>query len=784
MVGRLRSSGPVLLLLFFGAIFFHDLLRGRCFFAVDFFQTFVPLRTILAECFHRGLPLWTGRLGNGAPVLANPVYEALYPPGLLILRADPARGLSLLTAGHILLGAAGALCLSRRLGSSTAGALASGSIYGFSGAAISATAYTNLCFGAAWLPWLLVFFEAALEATRLLPRLARASAFGVVLGVMLLAGDPFIVLAGGAMAALFAAETIARPERGRPRAATVASAAIAGTWGVLLGLFLASPQILAAARYFPASIRAAGFKPEGVLHWSLHPANLLGVLLPNLFGDPRLHGLEGFWPRALAPEKGYPLLAGLYVGPLGLSLAMAGAICRGRYRRALLASFVLFVLAALGRYGPFYPAIAGLEGVDALRYPVKWVLPAMLPVALLAGRGLDAGTGAGAPARERALGVFTMLLVLAALGALSVGTMAGLDRWLASFAVLGPGEPIPPRALELARDGLLGGILRGSLPLLVASGALLWLAKKGGRERAVGFFLAALLAADLGEENRRLAPTVPISFYRELPASARIILEDRGDRGRVYVEKSKNGGARFLAPPRLSSEMAYWNRQHLQGYVGAGLGLDLAFHPDTEAFGPLHYRKLAYLVETAPVRAKAMLLGAAGVTHIVSFREPNDPRLELLAEVAGNTVPPLRVYRNRLAVARARIVPTLTPYRGDDGFVRAIEAGEEDLFFRTALVEEDDLRAAGIEIRRAEPGGTATIVSEEQGKVVVRTEGPGGFLVLSDTLVPGWEARVDGRAAPVLRADYAFRAVPVGPGRHEVVFRYAPWWGSPKPGTR
>jgi uncharacterized membrane protein YfhO len=49
-----------------------------------------------------------------------------------------------------------------------------------------------------------------------------------------------------------------------------------------------------------------------------------------------------------------------------------------------------------------------------------------------------------------------------------------------------------------------------------------------------------------------------------------------------------------------------------------------------------------------------------------------------------------------------------------------------------------------------------------------------GYLVLTDTWFPGWTAHVDGRETPVERADYAFRAVRLESGRHEIEFRYDP----------
>jgi uncharacterized membrane protein YfhO len=49
-----------------------------------------------------------------------------------------------------------------------------------------------------------------------------------------------------------------------------------------------------------------------------------------------------------------------------------------------------------------------------------------------------------------------------------------------------------------------------------------------------------------------------------------------------------------------------------------------------------------------------------------------------------------------------------------------------------------------------------------------------GFVVLLDTFYPGWKAYVDGEEKEILHANYAYRAVRIEGGEHEVVFRYDP----------
>lgn len=74
--------------------------------------------------------------------------------------------------------------------------------------------------------------------------------------------------------------------------------------------------------------------------------------------------------------------------------------------------------------------------------------------------------------------------------------------------------------------------------------------------------------------------------------------------------------------------------------------------------------------------------------------------------------------------------------------------------------------------------GSATIVSSTANTITIDAvnDSP-GFVFLSDVYSPSFRATVDGKPTSIFRANYAFRAVPVGKGQHRIVMYYdtTPW---------
>ena len=498
------------------AVTFSGVLLGRPFYYGDFQAAFEPLRNVVGRLWHEGLPLWTGSLSNGMPLLASPFAGVLYPPNLVfaLAPAHTAQVLSLLVVLHVVFGGWGAARLARRLGASPAGSAAAALVFALSGSTVSGTYMVVLVCTAMWLPWLVLALLRARDGLRY-----GGTALGVALGMMVLSGDPIMILAGAlGCACLVAGSSISRP------------AAVKLAAGAALAAVLAAPTLLALKRYLPATVRAGGLPADLRVSRSLHPLELLGAAVPDAFGSRVLAGPEGILFPGRSDGNGLPLFPGLYVGACALSLAAVGAVRAPLRRRVLLWLAILFLLA-LGRYGPLALA-SGLPGLAAFRYPSKWILASALPFSLLAGAGVSALEGPDAAKTRRLLtGVLAWALI--ALAALGAAASLGFARVLAA-ACTPPGSANPvPAVLDLLRARLFEGLARGALPAV----AVLGICRYAGASRAP-WLISLVVALDLASANASLAPTAPARFYEARPAAVRAIEADPAGHARVWVDQS------------------------------------------------------------------------------------------------------------------------------------------------------------------------------------------------------------------------------------------------------
>jgi hypothetical protein len=138
---------------------------------------------------------------------------------------------------------------------------------------------------------------------------------------------------------------------------------------------------------------------------------------------------------------------------------------------------------------------------------------------------------------------------------------------------------------------------------------------------------------------------------------------------------------------------------------------------------------------------------------------------------AGRLVPPLDssqpgLYDDLVALIRSPVEP--------DGPGRRLAGLDLE---RAAVVETNDPSALAAHLSGGspDPGESVSVTHDGSTRVVleVRLRRP-GIVVLAEVFDSGWRLTVDGRPAPILRANLLMRAAAVKAGEHTLIYSYEP----------
>jgi hypothetical protein len=693
---------------------------GLTYYFRDFTTAFVPLRLFAAAELRAGRwPLWNPYVQEGTFAL-----PAFYPLDLLhALKGDPATISWLLTL-HYPIAALGCFALARGLGAGRPGAFAAGAVYALGGFAASCLNLYVYLQALALAPFV------ALALRRVAVRGGRSVAVaGLAVGLSLTTlAIEFVAQAVvlGCCLGLVAA----------PRLRAAARLATA----LVLGLGLAALPVAVMLGILRESIRGAGFDPSVALGNEVHPATLLQILVPGLFGSLSAP-VEEWWGGRFF-TKGFPYFLSLYLGPLALSLAaVAPPAVERRVRWLLLLLGAAALWYCLGARGGLASLVSQVPLLRFVRFPSKAFLIPHTVVALLAGFGVE---------RLRARSGWLRFSAVA--GALGAGVF-GLLVFLQASA----GDGLVP--WEFA--GVRATVVRGcaSTAALCLGGAGLGLAV--GRHwlplRAGLLAVLALLVFDLARAGHGINPQVDPAFFRPLPEMAAEGLGDLGG-GRVFTYglDYSEAFARFLKQevPGRGLWSFFLSRQVLAPYANMVDRVEAAEAKDLTSFvaRPAELRPEDY--DPAAVGGILDRLRDAAVRRVLSLDPLDHPDLRLRAAVpAGPPGLTIHVYELLRPWPRAYLACRGEAAVAGPGVSRRIEI-------------------EGAAAQACASGSVRPLASNPQeARYEVEAAGS-GFLVTRDTFARGWSATVDGRAMPVLRANGKHRAVPIEEGRHQVVLRY------------
>jgi hypothetical protein len=755
----LRRALDVLLLAGL-AVLFHwkALLGGEAYFHRDV-ENFLYERLIAFKaCLAQGsLPLWNPYPAFGEPMLGIANAQFAYPTTWLAAFFSPETTQALIVTIHTFLAGFGVYCLARELSISRLGALVAGGIWSVSGVVQSAVNQANVLVGTSMIAWVWLGF-ARWERTR---KSADAALAGLAIAGCLLGGSPESAL----MACVGAGMMLVSVKPPLPTSAVPIARALLLALGI--GIGLSAVQWLPTAALARGSVRSQAVANTVRTFWSNHPASLAQVVLPIPLDELPLSTLA----RQELFEGREPLLESLYIGLAAAGLAATGLLagsCRQRLFLAV-ASFVGFALS-LGRFSVLWDLVNGLPLLSLMRYPSRFAILGALPLAILAGAGVDA---LREPARRR-----VFIAAGLALGALLLFAVALARPEAAPWRdVLMParelGQPWATSAtvVEMFRSLHLAVVF--ALPTVAAL-----LARGFGfsGDWTRGLIAAAGIAAvaDVAVAERNRNPTLPRALLNRPAAPLAPI--DHGRPNRTFVLEYRPRFAlrtlgRPFAVPRFFEATPERSLGQSRMYPAGALGRFGGVIESVPVDIPLLRRAnveqwVGAIHALAPTVAFARMLELSGIEYAVTLHDTGaGDRLELLRASPGVREQVL-TWKVRSSLPRAfaaqgvRVVP-------DGQVIQTLIDETLDPLAEIAL-------PAGLP---APPGRAGTVRITQLGfdRVILdaQMDRP-GHVVLLESWYPGWQATVDGHVAPLLRANLTFRAVPVPAGHHVVEMVYRP----------
>ena len=724
----------------------------------DAASQFYPQFAFLARSFATGQsPFWTPNIFAGWPQIADPqslIFSPLHVIAALLVPNPSPWFADVLVFVLLYSGGAGMILFFRERGWHVGGALGAALAFSFGGSAASRIQHIGQVESLVFLPIALWMLARALERSSW-----RAGAgAGVFAAFIALGRDQVSLIAVYLLIGFVFWHWLSGPDW-RSRIAASMKPLIAGA---IAGVVIVTVPVMLTALLAVHSNRpdiGFAFAAGG----SLHPANLLMLVFPDLFGasdfNRELWGPPGFaWHDAFGPTG---LAVAQNVGQIYVSALVAVAVLSFGVVRGLLwtreirffsVAMALTLLYALGKYTPAFHWIYDfVPGVKFYRRPADATFVFCALLALLGGYLVHRFLADTVPTPCRWQRAAEIVIAVAL-----IGVAIGLALWVGT--------------LQSAALPILWGV-----GFVAAAIAVLVFARRlaGCSALAAAALLAGFTVADLGWNN---APNESTGLK---PSEYEALRPDT-DNETIALLKSKLKSA--AAPDRrdrveLIGVAYHWpniglihdldhlfghNPLRLMDFERATAAADTVAGVDQRQFSPLMTSYRSTLENLFGVRFIAI---GVPVEQIDKLLKPGE--LELIARTKD-----AYVYENPRALPRVMLA---TEWRKADFDAMIRDGGWPDVDpRRTVLLEHAPAGALS-----AATGGTARILRYQNTDIEIEADAAGsGFVVLNDVWHPWWRASVDDKSAEILKANVLFRAVAVPPGKHVVRFTFHPFAGA------
>ncbi len=691
------------------------------------------------------IPLWNPYQLTGQPLVADGQSALFYPPNLLLRWLEPESVAGISAYFSLLLLGIGTFYFCRTIELRRISALLAAIIAMLAGPVIMWLG-VPIVSSLASLPLMMLAGEKILHGKRLLPWAAIVAA-----------GVDLSILGGHPETAFYACLTfgiyfLIRLIMTKPGIRTAALWLVAVLAGAVLGLLIGAIQWLPLVDFLLHSATLAGggrsMGGTNVFYsdqWRYNLVTAVTYLIPNFFGSPVTHNYV--WPFPTYQNYSEQTV---YFGLISLTLSIAGVF--DRQRRGIswtLAGISLVFLGVAWRL-PGFELVNHLPPFSLLiNSRLKFFLPLLM--AIVAGIGLDSWLDQPGTRElnrwQRVAILIPGLLTLAVFAAIAILNIyppalswlsARYPRWI---------EQLVYQVFNLNQPRIMISMAAAIIVIILC--VLSW---RGWIGRAwFGYGVAAMALLELVVLAWQYNPVVERDIvYPKIPLLATFEQDDQPFRT-LSTQLS-------VYPPNAGS--AYRVAQ-VEGY---DLPIYSSFYDIYRAQGGEEQAHRQVWAVDFP------LVDWLNIRYVISPVAIDKPGYSLVFDQ-----PTYKVYRNENAYPRGYMVYDYQVITDKTQMLQTMVSNPA-LLNTTVLLNQSPRY---VPRENPSPPGEipARVEFTEYGmdRIVlsVYTERD-GYLVVSDLYTTGWKAKVDGNATPVLNADYAYRAVYIPAGVHNVEFYYQP----------
>ncbi len=722
--------------------FNRALLPGAMLFGTDYVAGAHMSREFVREVVGKlhQVPLWYPAVFGGIPYVDAVAGDLFYPSSVILRLFLPANQMTAWNYFlHLLLAGAGAYLFLRSLRLSGAASFLAGLAYMFTGsiASLMYAGHDAKIIVSALLPWLLLAIDRASRIRKLLWGLLG----GVVIGLALLSPHVqmsyYLLLAGF----LYGLARMWVLWRGGKQKNNILRLAGLGLVMLLVGFGLYAVQALPLQYYMKFSPRGQDKGYAFATSYSMPPEEVVNTVWPEFSGLLDKNSDQG--PTHLYWGRRDLKLHTEYIGVIPVLLATIGIAYSRRKRLKIffccLAGFASIV--AFGGFTPLYYLVYYLiPGMSKFRSPAmifNLVAFSVIGLAALGAESLLDGTEK--PRLKKGL-----LMVLGAgllFGFIFSAAREGMVNLFSAFAAKGWGQ----QALWNNHPEMVKGYWLAYLLLLLGAVLIGLLIGRRITPQVWAVLVGLLVFLELWRVDAKFMKIVSLDDYFAKDPVVESLLKDR-ELYRVW-------------PLQVHQQGNYLTLFGLQTVGGE--------HPN-----PL--RRYNELVGTDPKRLlpdfhnllqSPQLLNILNVKYLLMQQAVDFPQFALHDSCYGGRV---KIYRNLGTLPRAWLVGGYEVISDDRAIIERLKSPSFDPR-TTVILEETPVGFSS----QGQPQGKVEVDIYQPNVVELMAEADRpALLVVSDNWYPAWRALVDGKEAPVYRADYTFRAVPLPAGRHKVVFRY------------